>query len=253
MKIAAAQISVKVGELARNLEQHYRMIEQASEQGVELIAFPEMSITGYCREEGKALAFVEDDKRLNKLRTLSQKYQIIIVAGAPIAIEGKLFIGSFVLYPDGTQSIYTKQYLHKGEDEFYDASFAHNPIIKLAEETISLAICADIENLRHPQNARQAGSTLYIPSIFYSEAGIAAGHKKLAAYANEHHLAILMSNFCGEHWNTKSGGKSAFWDQKGNLLASLDNSESLLIVEKTNKDWESMSVPYQKETIRTSH
>lgn len=237
MKIAAAQIAVEVGESEANLEQHYRMISMAAEQSVQLIAFPEMSITGYCREEGKALAFDEHDERMNALKALAQKHQIIIIAGAPIVLADKLFIGAFVLYPDGTQSIYTKQYLHDGEELFYDASLDNNPIIEIGAEKISLAICADINNPRHPQSAKQAGSTLYLPSIFYSEGGINGGHQQLMEYAKKHSLAILMANFCGTHWGTKSGGQSAFWDQKGNLLTSLDNSEGLVVVEKKNQDW----------------
>ncbi len=54
-------------------------------------------------------------------------------------------------------------------------------------------------------------------------------------YAQKYALPILMSNFCGEYWNTKAGGKSAFWNEKGALIISLnDEEEGLVIVERIN-------------------
>jgi predicted amidohydrolase len=47
MIIAAAQTKTKRGDVKSNLIDHYKMIDLASENGAELIVFPEMSITGY--------------------------------------------------------------------------------------------------------------------------------------------------------------------------------------------------------------
>lgn len=247
MKIAAAQIFATVGKIDENLAQHERMIKLATEQGVRLIAFPEMSITGYCREQGRELAFSKNDARLIALQKLATQHQIIIIAGAPIALADKLYIGSFVIQPHKEILIYSKQYLHAGEEQFYDASFAYNPILALADETISLAICADIDHPAHAAAAHQNGISLYVPSIFFSEGGIDKGHQLLAQYAKQHAFSILMSNYCGEHWNTKSGGKSGFWDSDGNLLGTLDRDESgLLIVEKQQQIWSQIrSLPSQ--------
>jgi predicted amidohydrolase len=82
MKIAAAQIKSTVGDITTNLECHYKMIEFAAKNGVDLIAFPEMSITGYCRAKGKKLAFKENDERLAKMKALSDRYNLVIIAGA---------------------------------------------------------------------------------------------------------------------------------------------------------------------------
>lgn len=108
MKIASAQINSTVGHIQSNLEEHYRLIETAIAEGVELIAFPEMSITGYCREEGKELAFTENDPRLDQIKQLAAKGNIHIIAGAPIVIKDELYIGAFVIYPNKPIAIYTK-------------------------------------------------------------------------------------------------------------------------------------------------
>ena len=238
MKIASAQINCTVGDIQQNLNEHYRIIETAIEERIELISFPEMSITGYCREEGEKLAFKEDDSRLDKLKELSFKGNISIIAGAPIRIKKDLFIGAFVIYPNKPTAIYTKQYLHDGEELFYSSSMNYNPIINLEKEKISLAICADINNENHPCQAKQNETTIYLPSIFYSENGIDMGHEQLEEYAAKYSLNILMSNYTGELWNMKSGGKSAFWNSNGELIGSLDSNDlGMLIAENKSEKW----------------
>ncbi|MEL6589166.1 MAG: carbon-nitrogen hydrolase family protein [Bacteroidota bacterium] len=253
MKFAAAQIEAEVGAIDTNLSQHLQMIDLAAQQACGLIIFPEMSITGYCRREATKFAFSAQDERLASLRARAQKKQIIVIAGAPIQLEDNLYIGSFVLLPDGRQQIYTKQYLHGGEEQYFAASFGHSPLVQIEEEKIALAICADIENPCHPQDAKQAGSSLYAPSIFYSKAGINGGHQTLARYAQTYEMPVLMSNFCGKHWKTEAGGKSACWDQEGTLLASLGSTEKgLVVMSKSAKSWQAKAFTIQELTNSVS-
>jgi len=46
-KIGLAQIAPRLGDVAANLDKHLAYIQQAKDQGVELLLFPELSITGY--------------------------------------------------------------------------------------------------------------------------------------------------------------------------------------------------------------
>ena len=123
MKIASAQIKSIVGEIDQNLETHYKMIDLAAKNGADLIIFPEMSITGYCREKANELLMTELDKRLDILKNKAIEKKIIIVAGAPIKIGNKKHIGSFILMPNNSIKIYTKQYLHDGEELYFKPSF----------------------------------------------------------------------------------------------------------------------------------
>jgi predicted amidohydrolase len=232
MKLASAQINCTVGEIQNNLEEHYRMINSAIQNDVQLIIFPELSITGYCRTEGQKLAFTERDEKLNTLQELSDKGNIITIAGAPVKIEDKLYIGSFIICPHQQIQIYTKQYLHGEEQLFYQSSMDYNPIITIENQHISLAICADISNQNHPLQAEKNKCSIYLPSIFFSKEGLVRGYKQLSEYAKKHSLHILMSNYSGQLWGMKSGGKSAYWNSNGELINHLNSTEiALLIVE----------------------
>jgi len=238
MIFAAAQTVPKQGNIAFNLEEHYRLIELAVKNGVSLIVFPEMSITSYDRENAAQLAFTESDLRLKKLKRLSSDNEIIIIAGAPIIIDSNLYIGSFIIKPDKSIQIYTKQYLHDGEELYFQSSFDYNPQLELKAEKISLAICADIDNPKHPENACNINSTSYLPSIFFSKNGIPDAYKRLGNYAKKYSMNVLMSNFGGQVWNMEAAGKSAFWNSDGELVANIDHSNSgLLIIEKKDNQW----------------
>ena len=247
MILAAAQTKPLRGNINENLLDHYQLIELAADHGANLIVFPELSITGYERETAETLSFSNDDARLEGLKKLAVERNIIIIAGAPVKINAVLYIGEFLIRPDYTVSIYTKQFLYTGEDEYFTSSFDYNPIIELNEEKMSLAICADIMNRQHPENARKTGSTVYISSIFFSPEGIIGGHKLLKIYARKHGMNMLMSNYCGEVWGCPAGGRSAFWNKEGNLVAEMNGTDSgLLLVEKNNGIWTGQIIPLSK-------
>jgi len=243
MRIAAAQTKPTRYNIEANLIDHYQMIEAAAEKGVQLIVFPEMSITGYEHSAAQELAFTETDHRLDILRELAVHHQMIIIAGAPIQIGNKLYIGSFIMKPDNSLLIYTKQYLHPGEEKFFSSSFDYDPLITLGDERISLAICADIDHIEHAENASKRGTTVYIPSIFFSPKGIPEAHELLGNYSKKYSMNILMSNFCVYSWENEAGGRSAFWNKEGELIAELANNQSgLLIIETT----------YENEKVETT-
>ena len=245
MILAAAQTKPKRGNIEENLMDHYRLIELASDQGADLIVFPELSITGYELVTADSLSFSQNDSRLDHLKELAVEKKIIIIVGAPLKINSNLFIGGFTFRPDDSVSLYTKQFLYPGEEEYYSSSFDYNPIFELDQEKVSMAICADIMNRQHPENAKKVGSTLYVSSIFFSPEGIAGGHRLLSKYAKKHAMNVLMANYCGESCGRPAGGRSAFWDKDGELVAELEGSNpGLLIVEKMNIGWTGQIIIY---------
>jgi len=240
MILAAAQTKPKRGDISSNLLNHYELIQLAAQNGASLIAFPELSITGYERENAETLVFTEDDYRIDHLKELSVRNNIVIIAGAPIRIDSKLFIGEFIIAPDDSVSIYTKQFLHEGESDFFDSTFDYNPMLTIENQNISFAICADIDNPLHPENAAKNDTDIYIASIFFSPNGIPNAYNHLQNYAQKHKMNVLMSNFSGESWGSPSAGQSAFWNNKGKLVAQMNDSDSgLLLVEKQGDDWTS--------------
>ncbi|MTI31071.1 carbon-nitrogen hydrolase family protein [Xanthovirga aplysinae] len=253
MILAAAQVNSIEGNIFDNLSEHIHWIKKAAESKVDLIVFPEMSLTGYTREKAESLAFSREDPRLDELRELAVVFKMIIVVGAPIKIQRDLYIGSFILKPDGSLSIYTKQFLHQGEEQFFESSFDYNPILEIGRERVSFAICADIDNPLHPEKAHQNRSTIYVCSIFFSGKGISKGHEVLGNYAKSFSLNVLMSNYSGDCWGLTAGGKSAFWTNDGELCTAMEeNSRGLVVVESQEGSWKKQNVRIgEKDRLNT--
>ncbi|MGB8212578.1 MAG: nitrilase-related carbon-nitrogen hydrolase [Anaerolineales bacterium] len=51
LKLALAQINTKLGDLQTNLEKHLRLAGQARQEDMDLILFPELSLTGYVLQD----------------------------------------------------------------------------------------------------------------------------------------------------------------------------------------------------------
>ena len=78
MKIALAQIAPKLGDLPANLQTHLRLIQQARDQGANLIVFPELSLTGYFLED---LAY-----HVSLRRDAAELQQLVQAAGSDLAV-----------------------------------------------------------------------------------------------------------------------------------------------------------------------
>jgi NAD+ synthase (glutamine-hydrolysing) len=51
LKLALAQINTKLGNIQANLEKHLALAQQASRDGMDLLVFPELSLTGYVLQD----------------------------------------------------------------------------------------------------------------------------------------------------------------------------------------------------------
>ena len=87
MKIGVVQTRPITGDMQGNMAKHMQWIEQAVVDGVELIIFPELSLTGYEPTLAKDLAMEQDDSRLDDLQALSDANGITIGVGAVASKE----------------------------------------------------------------------------------------------------------------------------------------------------------------------
>ena len=78
MKICAAQIKSLKGNVEANVEHHKRLVELAVSNGVDVIIFPELSITGYEPQLAKDLATDQNDSRFDDFQKLSNQNNITI-------------------------------------------------------------------------------------------------------------------------------------------------------------------------------
>lgn len=122
VKVAAATPKIKVGDCGYNASLILKTIDKACEDGVTLITFPELSITGYTCSD---LFWQQNmlDKAKEKLVWLAKNTEgkeIIAVVGLPFEFKNKLYNVAAVLYDGEILGIVPKSYL-PNYSEFYEA------------------------------------------------------------------------------------------------------------------------------------
>lgn len=235
--IAIAQTVPVSGDVSQNIKAHLKMIAIAGKAGADIILFPELSLTGYEPTLAHQLAFSFGDDRLEPLRNISKKLNMIIIVGAPFKDENGLQISSFIIYPNKPPAIYSKHYLHAGEEHYFVPG-TFNETIKYNDEIISLAICADIAVPAHAKDASLMGCTIYLASVFITPGGYETDAAILRNFAKTYSMTVMKSNYGGPSGGFNTGGKSAVWDQDGSLLtACVAAGEGLAIAKKKDGAW----------------
>lgn len=92
VKVAAAVPHVQVADCFYNIQQMEGLMRQASDKGVQIIAFPEMSVTAYtCLDLFAQQALLKNaEQALLKLVSDTADLNILTIAGAPLVTENRL-------------------------------------------------------------------------------------------------------------------------------------------------------------------
>lgn len=119
--VAAAIPSVKVADTEYNIKQIEDFVAHAEGRGVEIIVFPELSVTGYsCQDLFLQQLLVEQaEVAVMQLLDFSRKLDIICIVGAPVNISGSLYNCAVVIQHGVILGIIPKTYL-PNYGEFYE-------------------------------------------------------------------------------------------------------------------------------------
>jgi predicted amidohydrolase len=150
--IALGQISCQVGNKRRNLETMEKRVKQAKKAGARLIAFPELSLTGYTvRDRAYELAEpVPKGDSVQEVERIAKNQDIHIVFGAieRSARNGAVLHNSAVLVgPKGYVGKYQKMYLPTHsvfEEKRYFRQGYQADVFETEVGKIGMIICYDI-------------------------------------------------------------------------------------------------------------
>ena len=135
IKVAAAVPTVKVGDCGYNLQQMECQIAQAEGKGVEIIVFPELSITGYTCQDlfRQNLLLDEAEAGLLTLLDFTRQLDIVSIVGLPIVVGDLLLNCAAVIQKGQLLGIVPKTYL-PNYAEFYEKRwFASSQDLKPTE------------------------------------------------------------------------------------------------------------------------
>ncbi|CAH0995561.1 Glutamine-dependent NAD(+) synthetase [Emticicia aquatica] len=233
MKLCVAQTRPIKGDIEKNIQNHLRLIELAVSNHVETIIFPELSLTGYEPTLAKDLATNQHDNRFEIFQKISNSNAIRIAVGIPTKYEEKIHISLVIFQPNEEVRLYSKKFLHADEEPFFTSG---QSLTNFIGNEIALAICYELSVAAHIEKSFSDGAKIYIASVAKSKDGVEKAFKSLSEIAKKYELTVLMSNCLGKNDDFVSSGNSAIWNNKGELLAHLnDADEGILIYDTETK------------------
>jgi len=133
--------------IAQNMGRMAFHLKEAAAHGVEIIGFPEMSLTGYAGPHKYPQAVLRlDGPEVQQFLRLTEPYSASVIAGL---IEwnpaGKPFITQIVARQGVLEGYYRKITIKDEEAEWFSAGQTV-PVFQSGKLTFGLAICADIQN-----------------------------------------------------------------------------------------------------------
>lgn len=121
IKVASAIPSVRVGDVTYNVQKIEEQIILAEGKGVEVICFPELSVTGYtCQDLFRQQILLEaTEQGVMILLDFTRKLDIISIVGAPVIVGDLLLNCAIVIQRGQILGIVPKTYL-PNYSEFYE-------------------------------------------------------------------------------------------------------------------------------------
>ena len=113
VKVAAAVPHVQVADCFYNIQQMEGLMRQASDKGVQIIAFPEMSVTAYtCLDLFAQQTLLKNaEQALLKLVSDTVDLNILTIAGAPLVTENRLINAAIAFQAGKILGVVPKTYI----------------------------------------------------------------------------------------------------------------------------------------------
>ena len=138
VKVAAAVPLVQVADCFYNIEKIEGLMRQASEKGVQIIAFPELSVTGYtCLDLFAQQTLLNGaEAALLQLVSNTADLDILTIVGVPLRTENRLINAAVVFQKGAIRGVVPKTYLPNFK-EFQEQRW-FTSATELRESTISI-------------------------------------------------------------------------------------------------------------------
>lgn len=121
LRIAMVTMHSKPGAVDRNLDRMEEFADRAAQEGVEIVCFPELSVTGYALENPEELCSDGGyDRAVDRVSRMAEGLGVTILAGIiEAARPGKPYISQMVIGPAGLVGVYRKTHLSPSEKAAY--------------------------------------------------------------------------------------------------------------------------------------
>lgn len=230
MKIALVQYSPKWEDKKVNKERILQILKDIGE--VELIVFPEMTLTGFTMKSKEMSETINGDS-FRFFSAIAKEKSSNIFAGIIEHRNNRNFNTLIHIKSDGNLiKLYRKvhPFTYSGENEHYYAG-ARPALTKIKKWNIGLTICYD---LRFPELFRKYGKKkahLIVNIANWPDTRIEHWRTLLKARAIENQCYVAGVNRVGKDPKLNYVGFSGVYDPMGKELVSVENEEKVILVD----------------------
>jgi NAD+ synthase (glutamine-hydrolysing) len=236
LRIGLCQINTTVGDIEGNTKKILGYVEKGKKMGADLLAFPEMAITGYPPEDLLLMPkFIEAN--LKAIKRIAKATSSITVLVGFVDKKGDIFNAAALLHNGKIVDSYHKTFLPNygvfDEDRYFKAG-TENFIFTLKSTPIGPSICEDLWYPGNPirTQALYGGAELIvnISSSPYHAGKSAFREKMISTRASDNLAIVAYCNLVGGQDELVFDGGSLIFDQKGDLIARGKQFEEDLVL-----------------------
>ncbi len=231
MKVALAQLEIVWENKKENKKRCVDFMEEAKKQCVDIILFPEMTLTGFTMNTKKLSETIENSETIAFFKQKAQQYHIAICFGMIVKNEEKSENHCIVISKQGEMiADYAKihPFSYGAEAKFYSAG-EHITHYTIDDIVFSPLICYD---LRFPEIFQICSEKSYVITVIANWPTPRRCHwiSLLKARAIENQCYILGINRCGSGDGLEYSGDSMIIDPYGKVVAMAKQSSQMLVV-----------------------
>lgn len=237
LRLALAQINPTVGDLGGNREKILARLKEARDLGADVVAFPEMALTGYPPEDLLLKAdFVKGAARsLEEIRPATKGLTAII---GTILAEDALYNAAAVLHDGALVAHYRKQSLPNYgvfDEKRYFRAGSDRILFRRAGVTFGVSVCEDIWYADGPPSAQAAAGADLLLNISASPYHMGKGQARermLTQRATDAQAFVAYCNLAGGQDELVFDGQALVVGPQGQALARARQfAEDLLVAD----------------------
>lgn len=241
LRIGLAQVNPTVGDLEGNVRKVLDWMDRAQALGCDLIAFPELVLTGYPPEDLLfKSAFIEAN--LRALEAVAQASRSLTAVVGFVDKRDDIFNAAAVLHDGQRVGVYHKQYLPNysvfDENRYFQAG-TEAAVFVIGETVFAANICEDIWYPTGPTTAQALAGAELVVTINGSPYHAGKGHfreKMLATRAADDLVYLAFVNQVGGQDELVFDGQSFIFNEKGECVTRGKAFEEDLVVADLDLD-----------------
>jgi NAD+ synthase (glutamine-hydrolysing) len=223
-RVSLAQINPTVGDIEGNVRRVIDDIGRARALGADLVAFPELAVTGYPPEDLLfKSAFIEAN--LAGLRDIVQAARELTVVVGFVDKRQDIYNAAAVIHDGALAGVYHKQFLPNygvfDENRYFQAG-REAPVFTLGETCFGVNICEDIWYPTGPTTRQALAGAELIVTINGSPFHAGKAHfreRMVATRAADDVVCLAFINMVGGQDELVFDGGSVIFNERGEVIA----------------------------------